>query len=267
MTRGDRASFSLIAKDEDGDIINITGYDLIFTVKRNKPDTSVILQSTIANGNIVINDGAAGTFTVYTDEVDTADLDVNSDFSEYYYDVESEVSSNKLTLFAGILRIYPDITDTDAQSETITGAYNTLATAQTYMDKKLRTREWDSAVNDDKIKALLEAHTIIEQLNYRGKKTAATQTNQFPRYDDSTVPAEILYAEAEIALSLLKGYDPDIEINNLRMVSQGYDSMKTTYDPNTRLEHIAAGIPSATAWRFIKPYLRDYLSFRRDRVS
>jgi hypothetical protein len=57
----------------------------------------------------------------------------------------------------------------------------------------------------------------------------AEQALEFPRGEDTEVSEAIRIACYEIAHSLLDGKDPEIELENLGMVSQGYESVRTTY--------------------------------------
>jgi len=175
-------------------------------------------------------------------------------------------------------------------------SYNTLASANAYFATRLYTTAWDALSDGDKQKALDWAARIIDRLNFIGEKSAAaavrfgynqsysvynfvsgdqlaaieaagaTQAAQFPRGSDTTVPADILTAEAEISYALADGVDPDMEFENLGVISQGYSSVRTTYDRSFVQEHLVAGVPSATAWRYLKPFLRDPSTMRINRV-
>lgn len=136
-------------------------------------------------------------------------------------------------------------------------AYLTIVDAQDYFDERLHTEAWDSAEDVDRDKALAMATKLIDRINYLGEKTDSSQELQFPRFSDTEVPQDILNACAEIALKLLEGFDPEMEFENLLMVSQGYANVRSTYDRSRVPEHIVAGIPSIIAWRFLKPYIRD----------
>ena len=145
--------------------------------------------------------------------------------------------------------------------------YTTITEAQTYFDGRLNTEAWDDADKTKRDKSLKHATSLIERLNFTGDKADEDQVLQFPRGDDTTVPTDIQYACAELAMALLDGVDPDLELENLGMVSQGIASIRSTYDVSRPSEHILAGIPSASAWRFLKPYLRDPLTVNLDRVG
>lgn len=79
----------------------------------------------------------------------------------------------------------------------------------------------------------------------------------FPREGDLVVPRDIKEACCYIALALLDGIDPELEFNNLSMTEQDYGGAKIKYDRSVPEEHVIAGIPSVSAWRLLKPYLRD----------
>lgn len=145
--------------------------------------------------------------------------------------------------------------------------YTDISTAESYFAGRLETDSWDSASDTDKEKALTQATRAIDRLNFMGKKNSATQDNQFPRLDDSTVPDDIVYACCELALALLDGVDQEHEFNNMRVTSQNIDGVKSTYDRFSQPEHILAGIPSIEAWRYLAPYLRDPKSVRTRRIT
>jgi len=146
--------------------------------------------------------------------------------------------------------------------------YATIAEAQAYFDGRLNTDAWDDETDTTtRNKALTMATTLIDRLNFRGEKADDSQELQFPRGNDTVVPQDIKNACAEIALALLDGVDPEMEFENLRMKSQAYGVVRSTYDTGRTPEHYVAGIPSNTAWRFLKPYLRSPFTVDRHRVS
>lgn len=149
----------------------------------------------------------------------------------------------------------------------ITTAYCTEAEATAYFSGRLNTDVWDDASTADRGKALVQATRIIDQLNFKGTKADDSQELQFPRYGDDTVPDDIKCACSEIALALLDGVDPEIEAENLFMVSQGYANVRSTYDRQAQAEHSVAGVPSVVAWRYLLPYLRDSRAVDLSRVN
>jgi len=181
----------------------------------------------------------------------------------------------------------------------MTTAYVTVQDAQTFFDDKLHETAWTLASATDRTKSLVAATRIIDQLNFKGDKnsvcaliTANTdgtsssissyraanqeairaanvaQENEFPRGKDTAVPEKIKWSTYEIAYALLDGVDPDIEMENIPVQLHGIGSVQTAYNRNQEpLEHILNGIPSATAWKYLKPFLRDDDHIRLSRVS
>lgn len=170
--------------------------------------------------------------------------------------------------------------------------YGTLVEANTYFSNRLHEEAWYDAAAHDRPKALIKATQIIDSLNFKGEKTAvydilydengdelditdeeireaeASQELEFPRGEDTEVPDAILIACWEITHALLDGVDPDLDVENLGVVSQGYASVRTTYSrAQSQVEHLMHGIPSATAWRYIKPFLRDADEVKLSRVD
>lgn len=154
-------------------------------------------------------------------------------------------------------------------------AYATLQEADTYFETRLFGQSWANAASQDRTAALLRATQDMDRLNFAGMKHAAwvvaqttcdqdtileasaTQPLQFPRGSDEEVPDDIKTACYEIAFNLLDGKDSELEYEDLPTVSQGYSSVRRTYNRSFTQEHLQHGIVSLLAWRLIKPYLRD----------
>ncbi len=164
-------------------------------------------------------------------------------------------------------------------------SYASVTEASTFFGNRLFTDAWDAANNADRTKALEHSTTIIDRLRFVGEKNpaflsreagnshkvivaaAATQTLEFPRGPDTTVPSDIKNACSLIAISLLDGVDPEEESENLPVVSQGVSSFRTTYDRGWVPEHLAAGVPSAAAWSYLRPYVRNDREVNVHRVN
>jgi hypothetical protein len=172
-----------------------------------------------------------------------------------------------------------------------TDSYGDVSTATDYFANRLHEFAWSNAPVVDRPKALIFASRIIDTLNFKGNKASVqtlltasgctscdiqdaidegcvtsaevqaaslTQTLEFPRGRDTTVPDTILCACFEIAHSLLDGKDPELELENLGVISQGYASVRTTYSRSqVPIEHLINYVPNALAWRWLKPFLRD----------
>lgn len=170
--------------------------------------------------------------------------------------------------------------------------YGTTTEANEYFENRLYEEAWSDASSADRIKALIKASQIIDALNFKGMKAAVdayydedgnllddyteedlreadlSQELEFPRGTDTEVPDAIKIACWEITHALLDGVDPDLELENLGVVSQGIASVRTTYNRNhTQIEHLMNGIPSAAAWRYLRPFLRDGDEIQFSRVD
>lgn len=166
--------------------------------------------------------------------------------------------------------------------------YGTLCDANEYFENRLHEAAWFGSPDADRPKALLRATQTIDALNYKGNKhtvwklleedpdatnaeiraAEAEQILEFPRGVDTVEPSTIDIACYECAYALLDGIDPDAELEQLAVVSQGVASLRTTYNRSQQpIEHLLHGIPSATAWRYIKPFLRDGYQVKLSRVS
>jgi len=166
--------------------------------------------------------------------------------------------------------------------------YGTVVEATEYFAARLHERAWSLASVVDRPKSLWAATLIVDALNYKGYKSAvytlleadsdatdaeirvaeAAQPLEFPRGADTEVPEVIRRATYEIAHDLLDGKDPELELENLGIVSQGYGSVRTSYSRSqVPLEHIINGVPTPQAWRWLKPFLRDDDAIRLSRVS
>ena len=165
--------------------------------------------------------------------------------------------------------------------------YGTVEEANEYFSNRLHEYAWTAASGDNHPRALWAATLIIDALNFKGMKHAVyllfeegyptdeesheaelSQPLEFPRGADTEVPEAIRIACYEIAHSLLYGKDPELELENLGIVSQGFGSVRTTYNRSQiPIEHIINGIPSVQAWRHLKPFLRDDEAIKLSRIS
>jgi hypothetical protein len=133
-------------------------------------------------------------------------------------------------------------------------AYTTVNFADGYLRTRLNTREWKSASLRDKEASLQQATEIIERLNFAGNKASASQRLFFPRDTDTEVPVAVQKACAEIALALLK----EMLLETSSAKSYGFGrQLRVRYDPKQVQPHTEHGIPSITAWRYLKPYIRS----------
>jgi hypothetical protein len=226
--------------------------------------TEVVLSD--ITGTYGIREKVSGTVVVAAGTVTT-----NSATGVYEYGISALDEELEYEYVFKISRTSGDIEYVEGEipivSPSADSAYCTVDEAQSYFDGRLNTDAWDDATSTNKEKSLINATRLIDRLNFKGTKTSDSQDLQFPRDEDTTVPDDIKYACSELALALLDGVDPELEFENLRMVSQGYANVRSTYDSLIPAEHINAGIPSVAAWRYLKPYLRDAQAVDLSRVS
>lgn len=132
--------------------------------------------------------------------------------------------------------------------------------AQSYFDGRLGTYAWDTASATDQDKALAQATTLIEQLNFAGSVTTPGQSLQFPRGGDTQIPQAIKNACTEIALKLLDDVDVNEQMDNVATQRTNISSIHTIRDTNFITEWTLANIPSPIAWNMLKPFLLDPLA-------
>lgn len=147
----------------------------------------------------------------------------------------------------------------------ITTSYVTIDEAHTYMLGNMDYSIWDAS--EKKSTSLIQATRIIDALNLIGSKTDEDQALEFPRDGETAVPEAIKSACIEIALALVKGVDPEVEYRNLKVMASKYGNASVSYDTSVTYEHVVACVPSVTAWRLLKPYIRDRLTVTLERVS
>lgn len=160
-------------------------------------------------------------------------------------------------------------------------SYATIDDANAYFasQRSAVTIAWTSATLADQQASLYEATAAIDRLLFTGVKTneynqsvnggdLAVQNLEFPRNGDTVVPDDIVNACCECAKAFLDGVDIDQEIRRSRVESQGFASVRQSYQRNASpLPWILAGIPSYQAWQLLQPYLADPRAIRRIRTT
>lgn len=129
-----------------------------------------------------------------------------------------------------------------------------LDDANSYFNTRLHVESWTNSNDTDKTNALNDALRIIDSFGYIEEKVEQDQIHEFPRTNIGT-PNEILYAQYEIALAFLSGYDLEKSGYGRNVTSRGISSVRTTYDSTLIPEHVRAGVPSLMAWNYLSPYL------------
>lgn len=108
--------------------------------------------------------------------------------------------------------------------------------------------------------AINQATQLIDTLNYSGEKADPDQVLEFPRNEDTTIPAAIEKACYEIAFALLGGKDIDFEATTKADVSTQTILGRHQIDPSYLTEARRHNIPSEIAWNLLRPFLRDVSS-------
>jgi len=171
--------------------------------------------------------------------------------------------------------------------------YLTENESLTFFDDRLHADGWANSASSDRVKAIKQAGTLLDALNWVGYRAAAqterdaqiaaggsvtdeaavftagqTQTHEFPRGTDSTIPQNLKDACALIAYELLvEGVSVNDEFAILGVDSEGHSSIRVNYQRDRVAPHLAAGIPSFEAWRLVRPFLRDSGEINILRVS
>ncbi len=156
-------------------------------------------------------------------------------------------------------------------------SYVTITEAGVYFSAVLNTDAWDDATSIDQNKALIQASTDIDKLQYIGHKINYQAEHEFPRefedpviddtpFDTDMIPFGIKYAVCEQALALLEGFDVQQELDGLTLVGSAYSSVKANFDRTTVPMHTKCGL-CAKAWQFILPFIRDNRALVLSRVG
>jgi len=144
-------------------------------------------------------------------------------------------------------------------------SYATEAEASAYFDNMLYADAWDCGGATTHEKALVQATSILERLNYSGSKTDTIQVLQWPRSDtfdydavlisSTTIPENLKKATYEIAYEILNTKTRDLTNNEDDITEYSIDGMKVkvkngkkSWDMNlpttvlTFLERIGPGV-------------------------
>lgn len=135
-------------------------------------------------------------------------------------------------------------------------SFVTLADADSYMESRLNGSTWDSAVDDDKNRALVEAQRELSVLGWKGQKASDAQALQWPRqwvedpdasfpgffYDTDEVPQRVKDAQMELAFQFIKSGTTDLAAlpSTDGVVEKTIDVISTTYaEPSQRARGLA----------------------------
>lgn len=138
--------------------------------------------------------------------------------------------------------------------------YLTEVEADEYFATVLDVEAWEDADSSSRLKALKMATTKIDQLPYIG--IPATEEHAFPREsfyepkvgDGGVVHNDVKKACCELALAYLDGTDPDADFSDQKVISEGFSSVRATYDKDFQEFHKLLGL-TRKAYLFLLPWL------------
>lgn len=110
IIRGDGRKYEIIVTDDDGDVVNISGAKIWFTVKKGYEDTdanAIFQLDSDTVTEIEITDAVAGKAVIYIKASDTSGLAIRS----YFFDIQIvETGREPRTLIIGMLIVRVDVT-------------------------------------------------------------------------------------------------------------------------------------------------------------
>ena len=138
-------------------------------------------------------------------------------------------------------------------------SFATIAEANAYHNARLHNETWFDANTDTKKRALKWATRILDDMKWKGSKTASTQALEWPRaavlnlngdeLDDATIPTFLINAVSEYAFELIKmDREVDSDTKGISQVMAGEVSVK--FDKTDRPSKTPTSI-----YRIIKNYL------------
>jgi len=104
IKRGDNFSRTIIFEDADGSPIDVTGWELRFTVKAKitDPDSSAVIAKVINT----FSDPTSGII-----ELELTSTDTNQIIGSYLFDIQIKTANNEIfTILEGIITITQDVT-------------------------------------------------------------------------------------------------------------------------------------------------------------
>ena len=99
--RGDSLTIDGVVRNQDGDVVNITGGTILFSVKKNQTDTDYVITKSAS-----ITSPTEGKFTIIL-----SPSDLNKTPGTYFYDIELRLNEATIhTISKGFFTILTDIT-------------------------------------------------------------------------------------------------------------------------------------------------------------
>jgi hypothetical protein len=136
-------------------------------------------------------------------------------------------------------------------------SYVSNSDADLYFESRYESDLWNNVSEDDKTKLEVTARRLINNLNFAGDKHDSSQSDEFPRGDDTDVPQAIKDACCEIMYALLDGRNVEFEQELIGDTLAVTSNIRRNIDAGTVDVARVHGIPSIVAWNLLRPYLRD----------
>lgn len=144
--------------------------------------------------------------------------------------------------------------------------YITTEEAKQLLAQRLNCDDFLRYANVQQNQALYMAGEFLDRFNYYGSISSNTQEHQFPRNGDTEIPKNIKIAAALLALEFLRGFTSSDADNNVRIISQSYDSIKTIYQSEALPDYQGAGFPNAYIWTLVSPFIKRSTGITLNRV-
>lgn len=149
-------------------------------------------------------------------------------------------------------------------------SYQSVAKATDYFANTLFDAAWTALTADTKAQALITATTWLETLSYTGERVDSAQALSWPRTatsaagitnDGTTIPKEVLVAQAELALALAS--TPTALTGDLGTTSTPGAIKRQKLD-TLEVEYYAPAIPDTGAllqrFRWLRPLVATWLA-------
>lgn len=109
--RGDSPTFEITVTDQNGDPVDLTGAEIVFSVKKKLTDTAYVFQrkNTAAGGGddeILIIDAVNGKFRLLLTNAVTQDLELR----DYVHDFQITLGTDVHTILPGSFIVLGDVT-------------------------------------------------------------------------------------------------------------------------------------------------------------
>lgn len=224
MIAGEERILAITVTEVGGAIKNLSDFTAKWVVTKFGTDHTPLITKSLGKG-IVITDVSNGKIQITLTPEDTKSLN-----GAYYHEliITSTIDGLSEEVLDGTARIELEETSPYKLS------YVKVADADIYFDtSRLYDEAWGVASPEDKSAALMMATNRIDTNRFRGRKTDAMQTLEFPRSPDVTIPKDIRIACCEEALSLLKnGNTKRAQLQEQGVTSFSMGDLREVYERN-----------------------------------